>query len=541
MTPVANAPTAREVIWDGEFLRRCLAAGVQLLGRRSETINNLNVFPVPDGDTGTNMYLTMRSALAGSEDADSGHVGHVAAAVARGALMGARGNSGVILSQYLRGFARGLEGCQELSSRVLCEAFREGSVTARSAVSKPVEGTMLTVAADIARAVTSLSGASVEIIDVLDTAVAEAMASVARTRDIMPLLKQANVVDSGAMGLASLLEGVSLAARGDELPLEESASVAEPVALRLEPDDYGYCTEFLVRGHGLDFGVIRERLTSLGDSLLVVGEEDVIRVHIHTFQPGQAIDVALAFGGVEQVKIENMQQQNERIRAGGIDHHVPSTACALVAVSVGPGFADLFRSLGATIIPGGQTLNPSAEEILQGLRRVPAKEYVLLPNNPNVLLTAEQAGSLWDRPLSVVPTRNLAEGVAAAIVFQSARSSADNAIAMERGRAEVRTGQITTAVRAARIGDRDVAAGDILGLVDDRIEVVGSERLDVALELLTILGAAQSEVVTVYVGEDVTDTEASTLLSRVHTAFPDIQADLVSGGQPHHEFILACE
>jgi hypothetical protein len=357
----------------------------------------------------------------------------------------------------------------------------------------------------------------------------------------LPILRQANVVDSGAMGLSTLLEGVSLSARGDELPVEESLPISAPVALRLEPDAYGYCTEFLVRGHGLDFGVIRERLTSLGDSLLVVGEEDLVRVHIHTYQPGQAIDAALAFGGVEQVKIENMQQQNERIRAGGIDHHVASTPCALVAVSVGAGFADLFRSLGATIIPGGQTLNPSAEEILQGLRRVPAKEYVLLPNNPNVLLTAQQAGSLWDRPLSVIPTRNLAEGVAAAIVFQSARSSADNAVAMERGRAEVRTGQVTNAVRSASLNGRDIAAGDILGLIDDQIEVVGSDRLDVALELLTTLGAAQSEVITVYVGEDATDEEAAALLSRVHTAFPDIQADLVPGGQPHHEFILACE
>jgi DAK2 domain fusion protein YloV len=541
MTSAVSVSSDPVVRWDGEFLRRCLAGAVQLLGRRSETINNLNVFPVPDGDTGTNMLLTMRSALVGVEGLDSHHAGSVAATVARGALLGARGNSGVILSQYLRGFARGLDGCEELSAQWICRAFQEASLSARAAVSKPIEGTMLTLAADVARVVSTQHGDSADLLDVLESAVAEAEASLARTREIMPILRQANVVDSGAFGLATILEGMTLAARGDELPFEEIQPMPAPAALRLEPDAYGYCTEFLVRGQSLDFAMIRDRLISVGDSLLVVGDEELVRVHLHTFQPGQAIDTALGFGGIEQVKIENMQLQNERIRAGDTDHHTVARACALVAVSVGVGFADLFRSFGATIVPGGQTLNPSAEEILQELRRVAAKDYVLIPNNPNVLLTAQQAATLWGRPLVVVPTRNLAEGVAAAFAFQPNRSAADNAVAMNRGLASVRTGLVTVAVRAAGVGDREIAAGAILGLVDDQIEVIGENRVDVALRLLTILGASQCEVITLYAGEGVTDYDAANLRSRVQETFPDSQADLVPGGQPHHWFILACE
>jgi DAK2 domain fusion protein YloV len=541
LTPAASAATDLEVIWDGEFLRRCLAAAVQLLRRRCVTINNLNVFPVPDGDTGTNMLLTMRSGLMAAADAESRQVGSVASAVARGALLGARGNSGVILSQYLLGFARGLDGCDELGARELCQAFQEASTCARSAVSTPVEGTILTVAADVARAVSARSGVSVEPLDLLEIAVTESKASVGRTREIMPLLRQANVVDSGAMGLATILEGVTLAARGEELPVEDVAEAPAPVALRLEPDAYGYCTEFLVRGPALDSAAIRDQLEFIGNSLLVVGDDDLVRVHIHTFQPGQAIDVALAHGAIDQVKIENMQQQNERIRAGEIDHHAAVALCAQVVVSVGDGFARVYRSLGATVVSGGQTLNPSAEEILQGLRRVDAKEYILLPNNSNVLLTAHQAASLWDRPLTLVPTCNLAEGVAAALAFQPTRSAAENFAAMRRGMADVRTGLVTTAIRSARIGDREIAAGAFLGLIGEQIEAFGTDRMEVALQVLALLGAADCELITLYAGDSATDEDAAELRARVQAAFPNIQADVVDGGQPHQWFILACE
>jgi DAK2 domain fusion protein YloV len=541
VTATAKVAPDRAVRWDGEFLRRCLTTAVQLLGQRSETVNNLNIFPVPDGDTGTNMLLTMRSALLGADALNAPHAGSLSAAVARGALLGARGNSGVILSQYLRGFARGLDGCDELSAQWLCRAFQEASLSARSAVSKPVDGTMLTVAADVARVVSNLPDDTGDPLGVLEIAVAEANSSVARSREIMPLLRQANVVDSGAFGLATVLEGMLFAARGDELPFEEIQPAIPPAALRLEPDAYGYCTEFLIRGQLLDVAIVRERLTPIGDSLLVVGDEELIRVHLHTFQPGQAIDTALAFGGIEQVKIENMQLQNERIRAGGVDHHPVAQSCALVAVSVGAGFGELYRSFGATIVPGGQTLNPSTEELLRGLRRFSARELILLPNNPNVLLTAQQAAGLIDRPVTIVPTKDLAKGVAAALAFQPHRSAAENAAAMQRALASVRTGLVTVAVRAARIGKQKIAAGAILGMVDDQIQIVGADRVEVALQLLTTLGAGQGEVITMYPGEGVSDEDAALLRSRVVDTFPDSQVDLVPGGQPHHWFIFACE
>jgi DAK2 domain fusion protein YloV len=518
-----------------------LAGAVQHLSRRSETLNNLNVFPVPDGDTGTNMLLTMRSALAAAKESGADTAGLVAAELARGALIGARGNSGVILSQYLRGFARGIGECHQVTGEILIGALVEASSAARSAVSNPVEGTMLTVASDVARVASAHGGTGIGPLPILEDIVREANESVARTRELLPILRQANVVDSGALGLATVLEGLAQTARGETDPLEPEVALSPPAALRIELDSYGYCTEFLVRGRSLDVPSIRRDLTSLGDSLMVVGDDELVRVHLHTFQPGQAIDLALKFGEVDRVKIENMQQQNERLRAGGDDPHQIDTRCGLVAVAVGKGFAELYRNLGAAVVHGGQTLNPSVAELLSGVRQTAAKEYVMLPNNSNVILIAQQAATLGDRPLTVVSTRNLAEGVAAALVFNANLSATENALAMNRGVADVRTAYVSMAVRDARVRDREIVTGAILGIVGEEIEVVGIDRIQVALDVLAIIGADRSEIITLYAGADSTTVESAELRSRVLAGFPNAQADLVQGGQPHHWFILACE
>ncbi len=540
LTPATSQSRGDRPAWcTGEHFRAILASAVHLLAGRVETINNLNVFPVPDGDTGTNLLLTLRAAVQATEDPNLVDVGSLAEALARGALMGARGNSGVILSQYLRGLARGLAGEPTIDGPVLARALVEASRAARAAVEQPVEGTILTVATDVATVAASAAAAGASLLEVVDQAVAEARESVARTRDLLPVLRQANVVDAGGMGLFTILEGMALGLRGEDLPPPDEAVRSSPAAARLEPGRYGYCTEFLIRGARLEASVIRSQLAPLGDSLLVVGDGTILRVHLHTHAPGRAIDVALAHGGVEQIKIEDMQQQHRHLRESAPD---PTTASsALLAVVAGDGFGELYRSLGAAIVPGGQTLNPSAEEILRVARQVPAPHCVILPNNPNVTLAAQQARALSDKPLSIVPTRNLAEGVAAALAFQPQKMGEENAVAMRRALADVRTGLVTVAVRDARVGHHEIRTGAVLGLVDDQIEVVGETLDAVVVQLLHLLGAAEAEVITLYVGEGVAADETARLQAHLQATWPGQHVELVLGGQPHYPYILACE
>jgi DAK2 domain fusion protein YloV len=519
-----------------------LAAALQLLSQRAESINQLNVFPVPDGDTGTNMLSTMRSAARGAEESDRLDVGGLTEMAARSALMGARGNSGVILSQYFRGLARGLTGHARIDGAVLGSALEAASATAWSAVTNPVEGTMLSVAREVATAATAEAAGGGELSAVMRCAVEGGRLAVARTQETMPLLRQAGVVDAGGLGLLTILEGMYLAYLGQDLPpAEEAASFAKPRASQIAAREYGYCTEFLIRGQSIDVKAIRSQLGELGDSLLVVGDPELVRVHVHTFEPGRAIDLALKSGAVDQVKIENMQEQSDRYR--GPDHVIDSETCVcgLVAVSVGNGFAALYRSFGASVVPGGQTLNPSTEEIVEALRNAPAKEYVLLPNNPNVVLAAQQAAAIFGRPVVLVPTRNLAEGIAAAVVFQSGRTAKANSDAMSRALDGIRTGLVTEAVRPAVVDMREIRVGDVLGLVDDRIGVVGADVVDVSLEVLRLMRADEAEIVTAYVGEGVSSSSAEALRSRIVEEIRPEHMEIVHGGQPHYRFILACE
>jgi DAK2 domain fusion protein YloV len=393
----------------------------------------------------------------------------------------------------------------------------------------------------VARAASAEAAISNDLSDVMRESVAEGRLSVSRTRDQMPTLRQANVVDAGGMGLLSILEAMYLTYVGEELPSSEEPVVRSFPIETAEQQSYGYCTEFLIRGRSLDLAVLRDGIGTLGDSLLVVGDPELIRVHVHTLQPGRAIDFALAHGAVEQIKIDNMQEQHDRLR--GLPHTgsaEPMTS-GLVVVSTGDGFASIFKSFGATIIPGGQTFNPSTQDIVGGIRRTHAREYVLLPNNRNVVLSAKQASSVAEQPVAVVLTRNLAEGVAAALAFQPNLKAEENAAAMSRVVADIRTGLVTQAVRATTVDDQVVKAGDFLGLVDDRIVCVGSDPCDLSLLVLQSLGAAEAEVVTLYAGQDAADAEAESLRSRVAAEFLSQQVDLVHGGQPLYRYILACE
>lgn len=487
------------------------------------------------------MALTLRAAVQAAHSHDTESIGQVALAVAHGALMGARGNSGVILSQYLRGLAQVLAEHHEADGATLARALSEGASVACRAIEHPVNGTMLTVASDVARVVSSLTGDHASPADVLEAAVTEAQASVERTRDLLPVLRQANVVDSGAMGLATIFEGMSRSIRGEALPSEDLAVPQQPAAVFVEPEAYGYCTEFLIHGTGIDVPGIRAKLNCLGDSVLVVGDPNTVRVHLHTFQPGEAIDFALSHGTVHQIKIENMAEQNRVLRTCGTTDTVTDT-CGLVAVVTGRGMESVFQSLGTgVIVPGGQTLNPSTQDILVAVERCRSSECVVLPNNPNVVRTAQQVQSLTTKQLRIVPTRNMAEGVAAALAFQVGRTAEENAQAMQAAAASVRTAEITRAVRPTRLDGLDIPVDSVLGLIDDRIESVGTDVATVVTTVLSHLNAEACEVVTLYSGDEVTDAEGDSVSAHVRIAFPNQQVDLVSGGQPHYLYLLSCE
>ena len=547
-------------------LRRSLADAAASLESQAAEINALNVFPVPDGDTGTNMSLTLLAAVREAESASDNSVGAVARAAAHGALLGARGNSGVILSQFLRGIARCLDKHVDCGGAEFAEALALGSATAYKAVIRPVEGTMLTVGRDAAQAAMAAAKAGADLTDVLGAAVDAARTSVARTPSLLPILRQAGVVDAGGQGLLCLLEGLLRASRGESPAVgavvgEQGVPVQMPALAQ-----HGYCTEFLIRGEALDLDAIRARVVSLGDSALVVGDGDVARVHVHTFRPGLVLEYATSIGTLHQVKIDNMQdqhqhvleEQRERERAAAsqpIDRTQPSPLPtgenqrssnhdqpAVVAVAAGAGFCDIFRSLGVSaIVPGGQTMNPSIEEILRAVQEIPARQILLLPNNRNIILAAQQVRLLTDKELAVVPTRDVAEGVAAALAFQPESGLAANARAMERAFRSVRSAEITTAVRAAKVDGLEIRAGEVVGLAGGQLAAVGTDLDEIVYRTLENMGAEHGQILTLYYGAEVDAPRAERLAAQLKARYPNLEVEVVHGGQPLYQYVMALE
>jgi len=525
---------------DGEQLLKALIEATKLLSQRADTINALNVFPVPDGDTGTNMLLTMRATvevgLAGKLTVDM-----VAATVARAALMGARGNSGVILSQYLKGLARGLAGSTDVDAVTLANALATAAVVARDATDRPVEGTMLTVACDAARAAMACAALGGSCQEVLVAASHEARVSAEHTPDLLPLLHDAGVVDSGALGLATILEGMAASVAGQPPGEEWVGSVATSAAGRMAAASFGFCTEFVMQGDRLDLAEIRNWLHSVGDSVLAVADGDLVRVHVHTLDPDAVIAEAKQRAMVDRVKVENMTEQHDRLRTS-LMAEKQMDRCGLVVVAVGDGFAALFQSLGANaLVTGGQTFNPSVQELVRAVAEVGARECVLLPNNTNVLAAAQQAQRLLGCHLEIVPTRDLAEGVAAALAFRPDRSAEENARRLATAVNAVRTAQITRAVRSAQLNGHNLTEGCLLGMVGERLVSSGDDLLTVLINTLRELQADAAEVITLYPGEAVTAAEAQVLAEQLQRSFPSQQIECVAGGQPHYLFLVACE
>jgi len=524
------------------------------LERNADRVNAVNVFPVPDGDTGTNMFLTMRSTMQEAEQCADESAGGMLAAMSYGALMGARGNSGVILSQIIRGMAQAGQGKQEMDAAGFVSGLEEGAAAAYKAVTKPAEGTILTVVREVAEdARQRLNGSTPDLLPVLESAVETAHESVARTPNLLPVLAEAGVVDAGGLGLSYLLEGMLRGLKGESLEAEEeSASAVDQDWLQMteqrhaaEESLYGYCTEVLVSGVGLDPDSIRAHILTLGDSVLVVGDEALVRIHVHTDDPGAALSHGTSVGSLVQVKVDNIRRQAEHFVEMHEERQTPRTApgaVCTVAVVAGEGMAEVFESVGCTrVVSGGPTMNPSTKDLLDAVEACPSDEVVVLPNDKNIIMAAQQAVGLTKKHMVVVPTRSMPQGIAALLAMNPEEGLDENAHAMEEGRQLVRTVEVTRAVRTTRIGGVKVEAGDCIAIVDDELRLSAATPEMAAQRALEDLAGSGTSLVTLYYGADTSEAQANALGENLRERLTGYDVEVVNGGQPHYDYVISVE
>ena len=556
---------------DAKMLSGMFLAGAKNLDVKKEWINELNVFPVPDGDTGTNMTMTIMSAakeVAALGDAPTMEA--LCKAISSGSLRGARGNSGVILSQLFRGFTKVLKDTNEITVPVLAEACDKAVETAYKAVMKPKEGTILTVAKGAAEKAKELAAGGTDNMEAfLGEVIEHARFVLSQTPEMLPVLKQAGVVDSGGQGLVEVLSGAYDAFLGKEIALDFSLeSAAKPAATesysaKAEADiKFGYCTEFIILlnrtfniKQELDF---KEFLESIGDSIVCVADDDVVKVHVHTNDPGLAIQKGLKYGALSNMKIDNMRLEHEEqlfkmaekqekeaaeapVQAAAFTE--PPKEIGFIAVSIGDGLNDIFRSLGVDyIIEGGQTMNPSTADILDAVEKVNAKNIFVLPNNKNIILAANQAaGLMHDKNLLVVPSKTIPQGITAVINYVPELSAEDNMEAMLEEIGNVKTGQVTYAVRDTMIDDKEIRQGDYMGIGDKGILSVGVDMVSVTEEMVAEMVDEDSELISIYYGAEITEDEAEVLRSKLEEAYPDCDVELQCGGQPIYYYIISVE
>lgn len=527
---------------DGDRFKRALIAGADWLNCNKAELNRLNVFPVPDGDTGTNMSLTLGSAIEEVQKLNGLSLDRVVQAAAWGALMGARGNSGIILAQILAGFAESAGKKPRLNSLGIASALQVASDKAYQALTDPVEGTILTVVREAAEAAVGLADGERDIALLLGEVLKQARFSLQNTPELLPVLKKAGVVDAGGLGFVYMVEGVLRLLRGDELQGVEVEEEAPP-AYDIQYDwSKQYCTEALLSGDNLPQAEIKRTLAQLGDSLMVVGGDKLLRIHIHTADPGQVLHYIISFGEIEQVKVDNMRKQHQDLLGVSAELRAPQKPIAIVAISVGNGLEEIFTGMGADmLIKGGQTMNPSTGEILSAIDQAPSSKVIVLPNNSNVLPAARQASKLSHKDVAVVASRTIPEGLSALVAFREAASLEENAEYMEDALQDTKTGEVTWASRNAKYGSMEIEEGDILGIFDGDIRAVGGRLQDVALDLLEEMIEPDDEIITLFYGKDVEGKEAEELLARVEERFPDKEAELHWGGQPHHFYLISVE
>ncbi len=541
---------------DGRMLKDMIIAGASLLEKNRAAIDALNVFPVPDGDTGTNMSLTMMAAVRELNGADQASAAAVAALLARGSLRGARGNSGVILSQLWRGFAKGLEGVDAADAKAFAAALSNGVAMAYKAVMKPREGTILTVSRVVAEQAEVCAAKTEDLDELLRVMMSEGEAALRKTPDQLPVLKQAGVVDAGGKGLLVLYAGFRAALAGEDI--DSAALVMDEAAADMdvqteESITFAYCTEFIVQNclpsvTDHDISALRRKLGTIGDCELVVGDPSIIKVHVHTNDPGKVLQLALKLGELAQIKIDNMRLQHRRlvVEDGAQEHEMEPTGelreVGVVAVAAGDGMAVILKDLAVdVIVEGGQTMNPSIDDIAKAIKRAHARNVLVLPNNGNVVLAAQQAADLpADCQVRVVPTKTVPQGVAAMVAFVPDQPLQVNVERMLTAAESVKTGQVTYAVRNSVWHDREIRQGDILGLADGEIVLVGSDVAAVAADLVALL-AGEESLLTIFHGNDVSPADAEELKATIAAAHPGCDVEMLRGGQALYYYEFSVE
>lgn len=541
---------------DGSMLRKAFIGASNLLERNKETVNSLNVFPVPDGDTGTNMSLTMKSAInqIGKLDREENSISKIALAASNGSLMGARGNSGVILSQLLRGFSNGVKGKDKLDTEAIAIAFKMASDTAYKAVMKPTEGTILTVARESAEYALSICKKEKNIVSFMEKIIKHSNDVLNRTPEMLKVLKDAGVVDAGGKGLIFVLTGAYNAITNKEvLNIDEVITKdrqQETVTKELETSDikFGYCTEFMINTDGEKYESFRNEISEFGDSILVVGGEGLIKVHIHTNNPGLVLEKALKLGELNDIKIDNMRYQHEHILANDLYEEDESTErkekkkYSFVTVSVGDGLNKIFKELNVDyIIEGGQTMNPSTEDILNAIEEVAGENIIILPNNSNIILAAEQAKELSERNVYVLPTKTIPEGISSLIAFDPDLDVEKNLDNMKKAFENVVTGQVTYSVRDSEVNNKQINKDDIIGISDGKVLSNGKDIEKVSFQLVENIVNEDASLISIYYGNGIEEDQANNLANIIQEEFEDLDVEILYGGQPLYYYIFSVE
>ncbi|EMM1249951.1 fatty acid kinase catalytic subunit FakA [Staphylococcus aureus] len=543
---------------NGKLFADMIIQGAQNLSNNADLVDSLNVYPVPDGDTGTNMNLTMTSGREEVENNLSKNIGELGKTFSKGLLMGARGNSGVILSQLFRGFCKNIESESEINSKLLAESFQAGVETAYKAVMKPVEGTILTVAKDAAQAAIEKANSTEDCIELMEYIIVKANESLENTPNLLAVLKEVGVVDSGGKGLLCVYEGFLKALKGEKVEakvakLDKDEFVHDEHdfhgVINTEDIIYGYCTEMMVRfgknKKAFDEQEFRQDLSQFGDSLLVINDEEIVKVHVHTEYPGKVFNYGQQYGELIKLKVENMREQHREVirkEQHTAKPKMETVETAIITISMGEGISEIFKSMGAThIISGGQTMNPSTEDIVKVIEQSKCKRAIILPNNKNILMASEQAASIVDAEAVVIPTKSIPQGISALFQYDVDATLEENKAQMADSVNNVKSGSLTYAVRDTKIDGVEIKKDAFMGLIEDKIVSSKSDQLTTVTELLNEMLAEDSEILTVIIGQDAEQAVTDNMINWIEERYPDVEVEVHEGGQPIYQYFFSVE
>ncbi|HEJ7803841.1 DAK2 domain-containing protein [Staphylococcus aureus] len=543
---------------NGKLFADMIIQGAQNLSNNADLVDSLNVYPVPDGDTGTNMNLTMTSGREEVENNLSKNIGELGKTFSKGLLMGARGNSGVILSQLFRGFCKNIESESEINSKLLAESFQAGVETAYKAVMKPVEGTILTVAKDAAQAAIEKANNTEDCIELMEYIIVKANESLENTPNLLAVLKEVGVVDSGGKGLLCVYEGILKALKGEKVEAKVAKIDKDEFVhdehdfhgvINTEDIIYGYCTEMMVRfgknKKAFDEQEFRQDMSQFGDSLLVINDEEIVKVHVHTEYPGKVFNYGQQYGELIKLKVENMREQHREVirkEQHTAKPKMETVETAIITISMGEGISEIFKSMGAThIISGGQTMNPSTEDIVKVIEQSKCKRAIILPNNKNILMASEQAASIVDAEAVVIPTKSIPQGISALFQYDVDATLEENKAQMADSVNNVKSGSLTYAVRDTKIDGVEIKKDAFMGLIEDKIVSSQSDQLTTVTELLNEMLAEDSEILTVIIGQDAEQAVTDNMINWIEEQYPDVEVEVHEGGQPIYQYFFSVE